>query len=96
MTKTKLIELLNSYGLSKRDAAHAWANIAQDAINELLTTGEAILPGLGALRVAKRSAQPERQWKNPKTGETRTIEAKPEYKTVSFRPHKELRGTLNP
>ena len=57
-------------------------------LSELNTAGSVLLPGLGKLKTAVR---PERQGRNPSTGEAITIKAA---KTVKFTAAKKLKDGL--
>ena len=95
MTKQQIIDLLNSYGLSKSDAAHAWENIVVDAKNELIAMGASTLPGLGTLHVRTRAARPERPGRNMHTGEALVVPAQPAKKVVVLSAVKALKDAIN-
>ena len=75
--------------MSKKDAEKA-VNAALAAITEELKNGGKVsLVGFGTFEVRER---PERQGRNPRTGETLTI---PACKMVKFRPGKMLKDALD-
>ena len=90
MNKTELIaEVAKKCGMSKKDAEKA-VNAALAAITEELKNGGKVsLVGFGTFEVRER---PERQGRNPRTGETLTI---PACKMVKFRPGKMLKDALD-
>ena len=89
MNKTELItETALKTGLTKKDTEKA-LNAAFELITAELAKGETVkLAGFGNLVVKER---PERQSRNPRTGETITVAAS---KTVQFRPAKALKESL--
>jgi len=89
MNKTELItETALKAGLTKKDTDKA-LNAAIELITAELAKGETVkLAGFGNLVVKER---PERQSRNPRTGETITVAAS---KTVQFRPAKALKESL--
>ncbi len=89
MNKTELItETALKAGLTKKDTDKA-LNAAIELIIAELAKGETVkLAGFGNLIVKER---PERQSRNPRTGETITVAAS---KTVQFRPAKALKESL--
>ena len=89
MNKTELItETALKTGLTKKDTEKA-LNAAFELMTAELAKGETIkLAGFGNLVVKER---PERQSRNPRTGETITVAAS---KTVQFRPAKALKESL--
>ena len=90
MTKVELIaSVAAEAGMSKKDAEKA-VNAALAAITEELKNGGKVsLVGFGTFEVRER---PERQGRNPRTGETLTI---PACKMVKFRPGKMLKAALD-
>lgn len=73
-TKHIADELTEEFGgMSKKDA-HAFVTATFECIMENLEAGHEIaIPGFGKMRV---KARPERQARNPKTGEAMTVAAK--------------------
>jgi len=85
MTKTQLVAAVaDAMGGDKKTAA-----AALDAVAAVVSGGAVTLPGLG--KVACR-ARPERQVRNPATGETMTKAAD---KTVKFAIAKALKDIVN-
>ena len=90
MTKTQLVAALaESMGADKKTASAALDAIADIVAKEVTAGGAITLPGLG--KVACK-ARPERQVRNPATGETMT---KPADKQVKFAIAKALKDVVN-
>jgi DNA-binding protein HU-beta len=90
MTKTQLVAALaEEIGTDKKTAGAALEGIAALVAREMAAGGTVTLPGLG--KVACR-ARPERQVRNPATGETLT---KPADKQVKFTIAKALKDSVN-
>lgn len=90
INRTEFIDrLAEKLGLSKTQAEKT-LGVVLDLIKELLVEGYKInLTGFGLFGVSKRSA---RQGINPKTGEKMSI---PATKSVSFKPSKPLKESVN-
>jgi DNA-binding protein HU-beta len=90
MTKTQLVAALaETMGADKKTAGSALDAIAAIVAREVAAGGAVALPGLG--KVVCR-ARPERQVRNPATGETVT---KPADKQVKFTIAKALKDSVN-
>jgi len=90
MTKTQLVAALaEQMGSDKKTANAALDAIAAVVSREVASGGAVTLPGLG--KVVCR-ARPERQVRNPATGETVT---KPADKQVKFSIAKALKDSVN-
>jgi DNA-binding protein HU-beta len=90
MTKTQLVAAVaDAMGGDKKTATAALDAIAAVVSKEVAAGGAVTLPGLG--KVACR-ARPERQVRNPATGETMTKGAD---KTVKFAIAKALKDIVN-
>ncbi len=90
MTKTQLVAAIaDAMGADKKTATSALDAIASVVSREVAAGGTITLPGLG--KVSCR-ARPERQVRNPATGETMT---KPADKTVKFAIAKSLKDLVN-
>jgi DNA-binding protein HU-beta len=90
MTKTQLVAALaEQMGSDKKSAGAALDAIAAVVAKEVAAGGAVTLPGLG--KVVCR-ARPERQVRNPATGETVT---KPADKQVKFAIAKALKDSVN-
>jgi Bacterial nucleoid DNA-binding protein len=77
-TKAEFVARLSAEtGLSKKEALSALSAV-EKLVYEDLASGEAVLPGLGKLKVKQRG---ERAGRNPRTGENLTIAAR---KVVKF------------
>lgn len=90
MTKTQLISAVaDAMGADKKTAGAALDAIATIVAREVADGGSVTLPGLG--KVACR-ARPERQVRNPATGETMTKAAD---RQVKFAIAKSLKDSVN-
>lgn len=90
MNKTELVAAVaEQAGLSKKDAEAA-VKAFTDVVAEALKAGDKIqLVGFGTFEVSERAA---REGRNPRTGETMTIEAS---KTLKFKAGKALKDLVN-
>ena len=90
MNKTELVAAVaEQAGLSKKDAEAA-IKAFTDVVAEALKAGDKIqLVGFGTFEVSERAA---REGRNPRTGETMTIEAS---KTPKFKAGKALKDLVN-
>ena len=90
MTKTQLVAALaESMGADKKTASAALDAIADIVAKEVTAGGAITLPGLGKVACKER---PERQVRNPATGETMTKAAD---KQVKFTIAKALKDSVN-
>ena len=90
MNKTELVAAVaEQAGLSKKDAEAA-VKAFTDVVAEAQKAGDKIqLVGFGTFEVSERAA---REGRNPRTGETMTIEAS---KTPKFKAGKALKDLVN-
>jgi DNA-binding protein HU-beta len=90
VNKSELVDFIaQKADISKASAARA-LDAALEGISGALGAGDTVgLVGFGTFAVKSR---PERQGRNPKTGETMTIAAS---RTPGFKPGKALRDALN-
>lgn len=92
-------EILNSLSetteLSRKDV-NAVLEALEALIEENLTKGSGVfnLPGLIKIHVYEKKATPEREGRNPATGQPITIKAKPASKVVKVRPLKKLKEMI--
>ncbi|MCU0901443.1 MAG: HU family DNA-binding protein [Cypionkella sp.] len=90
MTKTQLVAAIaDAMGADKKTAGSALDALVDVVTREVAAGGSVTLPGLG--KVACK-ARPERQVRNPATGETMT---KPADKQVKFAIAKALKDSVN-
>ncbi|MDO9524992.1 MAG: HU family DNA-binding protein [Gemmobacter sp.] len=90
MTKTQLVAALaEAMGGDKKTATAALDAVAEIVTREVAAGGSVTLPGIG--KIACR-ARPERQVRNPATGETMT---KPADKQVKIAVAKALKDSVN-
>ncbi len=80
-------------GLTKKQVAACFDSLGGCIKKSLSSRGSGIftLPGLCRMTVKKKPATKAREGRNPFTGETITIKAKPASKTVRIRPLKALK-----
>lgn len=90
MNKTELVAAVaEQAGISKKDAEAA-VKAFTDVIAEAMKAGDKVqLVGFGTFEVSERAA---REGRNPRTGETMTIEAS---KTPKFKAGKALKDLVN-
>jgi len=90
MTKTELVaQLAEALGSDKKSAGAALDAIATVVARTVAAGGTVTLPGIGKVAVRDR---PERQVRNPATGETLT---KPADRQVKFALAKALKDSVN-
>lgn len=90
MTKTQLVAAIaDAMGSDKKTAGAALDAVAEIVTREVAAGGSVTLPGIG--KIACR-ARPERQVRNPATGETMT---KPADKQVKIAVAKALKDSVN-
>jgi DNA-binding protein HU-beta len=90
MTKTQLVAALaETMGSDKKTASAALDAVAEVVAREVAAGGAVTLPGIGKVSC---KARPERQVRNPATGETMT---KPADKQVKVTIAKVLKDSVN-
>ena len=90
MTKTQLVAAIaDAMGSDKKTASAALDAVAAVVAREVAAGGAVTLPGLGKMACRER---PERQVRNPATGETMT---KPADKVVKIAIAKALKDSVN-
>lgn len=90
MNKPQLIEQIAKHGgMSKADAARALEAVPLALGNALMGGEKVSIPGFGTFEAVEK---PERQGRNPKTGETIAIAA---CKAVKFKAAKALKEAVN-
>jgi DNA-binding protein HU-beta len=90
MTKTQLIAAVaDAMGADKKTAGTALDAIASVVTREVAAGGTVVVPGLGKVACRER---PERQVRNPATGETMTKAAD---RQVKFAIAKSLKDSVN-
>lgn len=78
-----------STGMKKTDASKAVSAVLHGIQDALKKSGKVAIAGFGTFEVVDR---PEREGRNPQTGQTITIAAS---RAVKFKPSKGLRDSLN-
>jgi nucleoid DNA-binding protein len=88
--------LAESTGLSKSQVASVMDALDGLIKSELGKKGPGVfsLPGLLKVQIRMRPAQPERQGRNPATGEMVTIKAKPAMKKIVAKPLKQFKDAV--
>lgn len=90
MTKAELVNALaEKTGITKTMAGNCLYAIGSITAATLLKGGDLTLPGIGKLEAVQKA---ERQGRNPRTGETKTIPAK---KAVKFKAASVLKDAIN-
>lgn len=93
-TKAQLVtELSEATGVTKKDVGAIMETLTEVVERHLRArgAGEFTLPGLLKIRRVKKKATKARTGRNPRTGETITIAAKPASTTVRIRALKPLK-----
>jgi DNA-binding protein HU-beta len=89
-TKAQLINSISEeLGVTKKAAAAFINAFSNNVSYSLVTAGEALIPGIGKLKVKDRSA---RSGRNPRTGEALQISAR---KTVRIASSKAIKSLVN-
>ena len=90
MNRNEMIEgIMRQAGISKANVARFYDGLTALAGRELVKNSRFVLPGLGVLRVRRRTA---RMARNPRTGEPVHVPAK---KVVRFKAYSALDELLN-
>ena len=77
--------------ITERDASNIIDTTFEGVRSNLKREGRYSQPGFGTFRLQRRKARPARMGRNPFTGESVRISARPSMKVVKFRPSKELK-----
>jgi len=90
-----LNSLAESTGMSRKEVSTVLESL-ENLIESQLKGGSRIfnLPGLLKIYVHQKKATPEREGRNPQTGETIVIKAKPASEVVKVRPLKKLKEMI--
>jgi DNA-binding protein HU-beta len=90
MNKKELAEAVASQNrITRAEAEKALKSLTEIVTKELANGEKVVLPGLGTFEISER---PERDGRNPRTGEMIKIAAT---KTVKFKPGKALKESIN-
>ena len=90
MNATELIaKLAETHGVSKAQAKSIVDDIMKNILDAAASGAEVSLPGFGKFKI---KATPEREGRNPATGEKMTVAAS---KKLTFAPAKALKDALN-
>ncbi len=92
-TKSEIMdELADKTGLAKKDVQNVFDEFENLVKKHLKRSpGVFAIPGLMKITKQRKPKQPQRQGRNPATGETITIPPKPAQNTVKVRPLKRLK-----
>jgi nucleoid DNA-binding protein len=97
LTKTQIFaNISEATGLSKKDVAAVFDAMTDEIRSSLAKRGPRAftLPGLCKILVHHKKARPEREGRNPQTGETMMFAAKPACDVVKVRPLKALKDMI--
>jgi len=96
LSKSDILNSLSETTELSRKEVNAVLDALEALIEDNLTKGSGIfnLPGLMKIYVHEKKATPEREGRNPATGEPITIKAKPASKVVKVRPLKKLKEMI--
>lgn len=95
MTRKDLIKRVAERNeMSIKDATEVVKSVFETIEVGMKEVGKVSIAGFGNFVVAEKAARPERVGRNPQTGETMTIEAKPATKTPKFKASKALKEAV--
>lgn len=96
LSKSEILNALAESTQMSRKDVDGVLQALEVLIEDNLTKGSGIfnLPGLMKIYVHEKKATPEREGRNPATGEPITIKAKPASKVVKVRPLKKLKEMI--
>lgn len=94
MTTSRLVQQIvekagkRKVDISKKQASAVVEMLLETVSDEIRKGGKVNLKNFGVFRRHTKPARPKRQGRNPATGETITIAAKPKQNVIKFRPAK--------
>ena len=95
MTKTQVVaELATKVGTTKSTVDELFGELYTMAARELKSGRALTIPGLVKITLVRKAATPARPGRNPATGATITIKAKPARSVVKVRALKSLKEIL--
>jgi nucleoid DNA-binding protein len=96
LSKSEILNALAESTQMSRKEVDGVLQALETLIEDNLTKGSGIfnLPGLMKIYVHEKKATPEREGRNPATGDPITIKAKPASKVVKVRPLKKLKEMI--
>lgn len=96
LSKSEILNALAESTQMSRKEVDGVLQALEVLIEDNLTKGSGIfnLPGLMKIYVHEKKATPEREGRNPATGDPITISAKPASKVVKVRPLKKLKEMI--
>jgi len=89
-----IAEIAEKLNVKKSKATEIYTTIFE-TIGDALKSDSSFKTPIGTLKVAERAARAARVGRNPRTGESVTIAAKPAKKTVTFKPAKDYLEEIN-
>jgi nucleoid DNA-binding protein len=96
LTKSQLVSALAEYsGSDRKQAAKFLEGLEAIMVQQLKSVGEFVLPKVLKLRAVKKPATKARDGKNPFTGESMRIAAKPASKKVRCRALSGLNASIS-
>ncbi|MBI3073957.1 MAG: HU family DNA-binding protein [Deltaproteobacteria bacterium] len=97
LTKAQVVgTMADKTGLAKKDVGNFF-EVLGDLVRDNLGKkgpGQFVIPGLVRIRVVHKKATPERQGRNPATGEPMVFKAKPARRVVKAAPIKALKDSI--
>lgn len=95
LTKSQVIaEIATKVGLTKTQVSGFFDALTSLVESELKTGHPIVIPGLVKITLVNKAATAARPGRNPSTGETITIKAKPARKVVKVRVLKQLKEVV--
>lgn len=94
MTKAQLIETVSNVMEIKKSEAQKIIEVVESAIIDGLSDDGEVAFCDSKFKLQEVAAKPEKQGRNPQSGETITISAKPATKKVVFKPGKKLKESF--
>lgn len=96
LSKSEILNSLSETTELSRKEVNAVLEALEALIEDNLTKGSGVfnMPGLMKIYVHEKKATPEREGRNPATGDPIVIKAKPASKVVKVRPLKKLKEMI--
>lgn len=93
--KTTLVtQISEATGLTKAQVGDVFTALEDVLASSIVDFKQFTLPGLIKVSVAHKPATPEHQGRNPRTGETMTVKAKPPRNVIRLRALKRLKDIV--
>ena len=95
LTKSKLLaEVAERSGITKKQADEVLSALRSVVVEQLQSGASVVLPDMIKLTLKDKPATPERPGRNPFTGETIMVKAKPASKAIKALPLKALKEAI--